>query len=348
MYSTFDERYDCYKRVCGTEIKEAYDKLKYRYNCNFANILPSGLAGVYITLKTLCEIHKNGVYLISDELYIPTEKVIKKISSEYDSIKIIRFSPYDTDKLKIIIRENNDHIKCFYAESATNPKGYIVDWSILKMLNTKCKIIIDNAWLSSLLFNPFSVGAHIVLESLGKYVTNGKCIAGAIMSVDKEYYEKINENIDIMGLHVSPHTCNIISQYIDKLEITFKKITRRTIIINNFLKKHKYVNSIYHSMNDDHISNNLFKQYITKQYTYGVIYFNVKCEEKYNGEFIRELIETNGIIYQNSYGKEHDLINQLPYRDENGYWFRLSIGSNNDKYILKKLNNLFISMNSGK
>ena len=48
MYSTFDERYDCYKRVCGTEIKEAYDKLKYRYNCNFANILPSGLAGVYM------------------------------------------------------------------------------------------------------------------------------------------------------------------------------------------------------------------------------------------------------------------------------------------------------------
>jgi hypothetical protein len=38
----------------------------------------------------------------------------------------------------------------------------------------------DNTWLSGALFNPLEHGADLVVESLTKYVSAGRCIGGGI------------------------------------------------------------------------------------------------------------------------------------------------------------------------
>ena len=126
----------------------------------------------------------------------------------------------------------------------------MIDWEKIRNMSKEIKIVVDNTWLSPLLFNPFQQGASIVIDSCTKYISGGKCIAG-VATFNSENENMFNFCVDlsiVMGLHVSPLHCNIIFKSLNNIEerilivdkrmnLAIKTLQQETSKKKNFIKK---------------------------------------------------------------------------------------------------------------
>jgi len=88
----------------------------------------------------------------------------------------------------------------------------MLDFNILSQLKQLCphsQIIIDNTWLSSVLFNPFNFSKAIdmVVVSLTKHYSGGRCIAGAVLGPSGPSMNSLHNFLKFTGVHVSPQIC---------------------------------------------------------------------------------------------------------------------------------------------
>ena len=88
----------------------------------------------------------------------------------------------------------------------------------IKNISPKCIIIIDNSWLSPILYNPYKYYADIVIESLTKYMSGGYIIMGCATG-SKKQIKNIKYHATISGQHISPYDCWSISQSIENIKI---------------------------------------------------------------------------------------------------------------------------------
>ncbi len=79
-------------------------------------------------------------------------------------------------------------------------------------------VIIDNTWLTHVIFNPFEYGADIVCSSLTKYYSGGHVIAGITLFADSELENELSNiaktNARILGFHFSPADGKIINYWL--------------------------------------------------------------------------------------------------------------------------------------
>jgi cystathionine beta-lyase/cystathionine gamma-synthase len=336
-----------YMRTCGTLRDIVANKIKDIYDCQYTEMVCSGMNSIYITIETAMEhvTDKNAIYLCSNELYCDTPKVFDHLIQKHPNIQMMLFNPNDSENLRKIIIEHKNDIKCFFTEACSNPKSYMIDWSILNLLSSSCVIIVDNTWLTGKIFNPFNYGAHIVVESCTKYLSNGMCIGGAISfkRIDDPISHAICKKIDYMGIHISPIHCQYISNGIDKLDDTLQKISLRTEELYNHLLTIPNIDHIMSSLNTNHPNYVIIKKYIVK-YNVGVIYFHIRTvkfrTDKDWKKHIFECVKMNNITLETSFGKRYDLIDMWPKKDHDGIWLRLSIGSEERYPIKERLTNL--------
>jgi cystathionine beta-lyase/cystathionine gamma-synthase len=140
------------------------------------------------------------VFIVGNELYTDTPRLLKHFTSQFSSLfayeqvscmnsaEIIGAASKHREKgmsERSSYVSNSWLVKCFFFESCTNPSGQMIDFEILDKLKQICpksSIVIDNTWLSSEFFNPFlcSNSVDYVVNSLTKYYSGGKCIAGTL------------------------------------------------------------------------------------------------------------------------------------------------------------------------
>ena len=68
-----------------------------------------------------------------------------------------------------LIEQNKNCNNIIFIESASNPNGDIFDYSIIPKLRKICKtltIIVDNTWLTHVIYNPLNNNADIVVAML--------------------------------------------------------------------------------------------------------------------------------------------------------------------------------------
>jgi len=201
------------------------------YKCQYAILTPSGTAAITTVLETLANKFKNKNQktnlIISDELYAETPRICKNFCSFHNVIlhKIDVSNSYEIiDKFKQVANDNN----ILFIESCTNPCGKVIDYAIIsdiKKIAPSTTIVIDNTWLSHVVFNPFTIrnkennyainqAGHLVdlvVLSLTKYYSAGQVIGGAILAnfnsipfTDMIIWPKY------CGYHVSPYNARII------------------------------------------------------------------------------------------------------------------------------------------
>ncbi len=211
-----DKQTGYYMRTCGTERERAANSIRNLYTIGIdpdnklnTYLTCSGMNSIYIALRSVCD-HLKGTkfttVLYSSELYCDTRnKIIKYLAKEYIGIDFVKFDVKDNNKFKDIILQEKFQLGAIFMESVSNPSGFTIDWNIIKTLsNQEVIIIIDNTWLTPLIFNPFKYDAAIVVESCSKYLTNGKCISGHVtISVNHAVLDiLVSDYIKIMGIHV--------------------------------------------------------------------------------------------------------------------------------------------------
>jgi len=328
------------------------EKMASLYKAAFTEIVSSGTNAIYLTLKTIAEknkLRKSSVFLVGDETFTPTRtQVIKSIQTDYPNIEVCFFDQSNDYSLISLINNFGSNITCVFFESCSNPNGKIINWDLLKLLpkspnnsyKNDCTVVVDNTWLSPFCFNPFIYNVDVVVESCSKYMSNCKCISGAIHILDSksELAQPLNRLIKTLGIHVSPQYCQTILKELDSCEsrilASYKRTLEILVFLQTLVKENKYVDIVNHpSLNVNRFKTICLVDKSESSLGPSVISFHVvtnKTSKKKLHRYVETLVKANNIKFKTSFGHSVDSIDFYPHKDETGIWLRLAVGYEDD------------------
>lgn len=118
--------------------------------------------------------------------------------------------------------------------------------------------MVDNTWLSAAVFNPFKHGADFVVNSLTKYYSGGHIISGMILSKDTQWEQGIWIWQKNNGLHVTPHTFQVLAANLGGLESRVKFTSDLTVKVLKQLSHPKIV-QIHHPSVSTHPTSEAYR-----------------------------------------------------------------------------------------
>lgn len=243
-------------------------------------------------LDLVKEHYNNRKWVYSNDLYSDTFKLFR-----------------DTD-VPVFIESNQDIIKnlgnecVLFFESVSNPHSFVFDWSLvprIKKMFPDLIIIVDNTWLSGIIFNPLTSGADIVIESTSKFYSNGRHIGGVIISnplTIRNLYFKIQY------IHISPVNLRILIE-------EFKTLRGRVVYASkNAYSVYKYLKQDGHTIRYP-ISNSNYPSHILPSIM--LVY-------------IPNLDKLNDLKQETSYGVSYTRFYIETVDDCQGGWLRIAVG----------------------
>ena len=256
-----------------------------------------------------------------------------------------------------------------YFESCSNPSGFIPNFEWINQIycqkfendkNNNCinsvekntYIIVDNTWLSSIVFNPFewlkNIPNVIVVTSLSKYYSGGTAIMGCIITKNEKIFENINKYIDLNGNHVSPHNCQTILENINLMKQRMGKTSETTIKVAEYLEKltQKTSKELKHKDENDvsnfgtikmaildveypllkkHLSFEQAKKYFVKGFGPSVLSFKISIDSIDSAaEWMKSF---KNIAYKTSFGGNDTRFDlSFDKKVDDGVWCRLAVG----------------------
>ncbi|MEM2409242.1 MAG: cystathionine gamma-synthase family protein [Thermofilaceae archaeon] len=163
-------------------------------------------------------------------------------------------------------------------ETVTNPTLRVVD---VPEIAKRCRevgatLIVDNTFASPVVFKPIRAGAHMVVESLTKYIAGhndvlGGCIAGPNGSI-RELWEWRRK----LGTVMNPFEAFLVLRSLKTLEIRYERVSRTALELAEFLEDHpKVVEVLYPGLSSSpykSIADRIFERRLYG----GVLSFKVK------------------------------------------------------------------------
>ena len=244
-----------YNRYFHTYQKKVCEKLEKRYTLTdvkpTAALFPSGMNAIDSIFQVLSIQNKwesmNIVY--GSELYCDTPRTIKYLSENYIHCQLSKLNVNGSEDEILKLFKRSNQLTILFLESCSNPNGHIFDFQLLKKIKNilgsdKLKVIVDNTWVTSSLFNPFQFDeVDIVVNSLTKYYggdVSGIC--GVILSRNEKLGERVTHYGKVKGLHVCPRYCELLNENIDKMDDHIKKTSIMTLDLAKHVSNFTHVN----------------------------------------------------------------------------------------------------------
>lgn len=318
-----------------------------------AYVFPSGMSAigcVFNILSTNIKIPDDPtMFIISDELYMDTPRICEYQKRYNKNFNFEKVDVRDNNKIFELFKKYNKDIKLFFVESCTNPSGQVFDFSLmaeLKKLAPNCTFCVDNTWVTAYSFNPFKYGADVVVESMTKYISGGKCIGGMIVG-KKNIMDEILMYSRRYGLFVGSDHCQLFLDGLDTMKHRVEYVSENAIIIANYLENNKKITRILYPKLISHPTYEMSNKYL--KLNPGCMWFHIKTDLSVH-DITNILSSVTYIYYETSFGSSHTKIDSFPKlgksdkydfvknkdKDKiNGVWIRLSIGHeiNPDKAI---------------
>lgn len=317
------------------------------------SILTSGMQSIYHLIRAV--IHKSNFntlhFAIGNEMYCDTGRTFRDAKEEFKTtktIEIIKFDVRNSESIIEMFRRYKSTLQLFFIESCTNPSGQMFDFTLvsqLKKIVPHCIFCVDNTWLSCKLFNPFRYGVDIVLGSMTKYVSGGKCIGGFVIGKQigkiKKIMNRIADRIRIEGIFVGSDHCQTFINGLNTMHKRLYRSTEITLNIANFLES-KGVKVMYPLLRSNP-RYNIANKFLIKGPS--VLFFHYPCfvERNNTREFLGKIVnDLKCIKYETSFGSSETKIDCWPkkaksnYYDQSsqgadGLWIRLAIGYNSNE-----------------
>lgn len=145
--------------------------------------------------------------------------------------------------------------KVFLLETPTNPGIELVD---IKAVSKLCKandiiLIVDNVFATSILQQPFDLGADIVFYSATKLIDGqGRAMAGAVLCNDEEIAAQLLTYIRQTGPSCSPFNAWVMLKGIETLGIRVKAQTENAEKVAAFLYGRQHVQKMLYPFHKSH------------------------------------------------------------------------------------------------
>jgi cystathionine beta-lyase/cystathionine gamma-synthase len=205
-----------------------------------AFVFTSGMAGIDCVFRLL---RPGDHVILSQAVY----GGVIRLSTQFLVHWGLEFSFVDTSSLENVRKALKPNTKMFYIETPTNPTMLITDLAATAKLATERNItmVVDNTFLSPYFQQPLSLGAHIVVHSMTKYLNgHSDCTAGAVVLSRQEDADKIYFLQRSTGAGLAPMDCFLVSRGIKTLAVRMKQHNANGMEIAKFLESHPKVKRV--------------------------------------------------------------------------------------------------------
>ena len=263
--------------------------------------------------------------ICGDEMYCDTKRVFKELGKFYKGINCQEVNVCNDNDIISAVAQEKKSFCMLFLESCTNPSGQVFNFDLIKTLkknNPNLLVVIDNTWLTHVIFNPFEYGADIVIQSMSKHYSGGNCISGAIITKYNKSAKQISNMYRYEGIHFSTAYGDIIVNNLPLLESRIKILSDTTKkLLKLFQDKGKDIN-IIHPYLQTHKSYDMANKYFKNGLVPGIILLELNVPKN----IAVALMVNSNIPYKTSFGGAVTKFDPWPF-EVNGHTFcRLSIG----------------------
>ena len=161
----------------------------------------------------------------------------------------MEFSFIDTSCTENVAKAVRPNTRLIYVETPTNPTMSVSDIAAIAKLagGSKITLVVDNTFLSPYFQQPISLGAHIVVHSMTKYLNgHSDCTGGAAILTRQEDIDKIYFLQRSVGAGLAPMDCFLVSRGVKTLAVRMKQHDANGIAVAKFLESHPKVKRVFH------------------------------------------------------------------------------------------------------
>jgi cystathionine beta-lyase/cystathionine gamma-synthase len=221
-----------YCRSTSTQVSALSNELcSLHPRASGAFITASGMAAISAVIQTVLKLvaedpHVTINLLYGSELYCDTLPALSYwVKMLGVKAKLIELPVHSSRECQAVFERVKKQTNIVFVESCSNPSQHLFDFSLLESLKSsskKCFVIVDNTWLTHVIFNPFSIEqVDVVVMSLSKYYSGGMAIGGAILVSQQGDAKLLNEmqtTLKMMGSHVCPNVAQQILNAVSSIE----------------------------------------------------------------------------------------------------------------------------------
>lgn len=173
--------------------------------------------------------------------------------------------------------------KLVFVESISNPFLYMVDITELAKVcrESNCILVVDNTFASPVLLKPSKLGAHLVLESVTKYIAGHNDVLGGVVVGDRETIDGVLWDWRrSLGSVMQADAAYLAMRGLKTLRVRLEKQSRSAQQIAEFLADHPKVSEVYYLGLPSHPSHNIARRLLIHNFYGGVISFRVKGDKE--------------------------------------------------------------------
>src|SRR5258708_7138193 len=180
-----------------------------------AYVFTSGMAAIDSVFRLL---RPGDHVVLSEAVYGGVYRIATQLLVHFG----LEFSFVDTSSPDLVLAAMRANTRMLYIETPTNPTLRITDIAGMVKLATERNpiLVVDNTFLPPYLQSPISLGAHIVVHSMTKYLNgHSDCTGGCVVVTRQEEAEKIYFIQRSAGAGLSPMDCFLVSRGLKTLAV---------------------------------------------------------------------------------------------------------------------------------
>lgn len=248
-----------------------------------AVIVSSGMAAISTAIMALVEAGDH--ILVNQEAYGGTISLLNNELSRF-GVEISYIAMKDHKEVKKHIKSNT---KLILTETVTNPLLNVVDIEGLGQL-TKEKgllLVVDNTFLTPVLYKPLNHGADLEIHSLTKYINGHSDVtAGAIIG-RKDLVNQCRRVYRNVGSSINPMEVWLILRGLKTLHLRMKAHSENSLELAKWLQKQPQIKRVHYPMLEDNQGYDLAKKMFPKGCG-GMLTFTLHGGLKEANEFIKK------------------------------------------------------------
>lgn len=238
-----------YARFGCPTVWECEAALAMLHGSKWCVLFPSGMSAIDGAFSSILKKELSPTCYFLNQLYPGTLSYAKNVLEEQRGISI---NIKDNSFIKKKVNIKNSII---FAESLTNPLLEPFNFTLLNNIEQRFDniIIIDNTVATSINCRPLNLGADLVVESIGKYVSgHNTLMAGAVFGNNPEAAIRIRQYQKNVGSISCPEIASLVMEHMKTFSLRFNKQCENAKLLAYWLKKTKAFKKIYHpSLSND-------------------------------------------------------------------------------------------------
>jgi cystathionine gamma-lyase/cystathionine beta-lyase/cystathionine gamma-lyase/homocysteine desulfhydrase len=160
----------------------------------------------------------------------------------------ISFTYVDTTDLDAVAAAIRPETKMVFIESPTNPLMSITDIrGVARVIRKRCRLVVDNTFMSPYFQRPIDLGADIVVHSTTKYLNgHSDSIGGVVVLKHRDDAEQLQFIQNAAGAILSPFDSWLVLRGIKTLPVRMDAHNANGMAIAKYLARHKKVKKLYY------------------------------------------------------------------------------------------------------